>query len=81
MGKKICDDIIEYCKVAGINILGDGEKTEAMRFVDKVAEDENLNSGDGYESKIVNIPFELFKDFLEWREKQNKRHNKRSDMK
>ena len=52
-----------------------------MRFVDKVAEDENLNSGDGYESKIVNIPFELFKDFLEWREKQNKRHNKRSDMK
>lgn len=72
LGKKICDDIIEYCKIKGIEIAGDEKKTETMKFIDEMVEDGDLNSGDGYQSKIVNIQFSLFGEFLRWREKMKK---------
>ena len=69
LGKKICDDIIRYCNTVGIEIVGDELKTGTMKRVDQYIKDNNLNSGDGFQSKIVNIPFEMFTDFLKWRQK------------
>lgn len=62
LGKKICDDIFKFCRHNGVSIDTDDEhKTEEMKIVDEIVKDQKLNSGDGYSSKIVNIPFELFK--------------------
>ena len=72
LGKRICDDIIKYCEVKGVRIAGDEEKTESMKAVDKAVNDMKLNSGEGYESKIVNVPYKLFKGFLIWREKRKR---------
>ncbi len=72
-GKKICNDIIRYCNAVGIKIAGDELKTAEMKFVDNFVKDKKLNSGDGYASNIVNIPFDMFKGFLIWRKKLSKR--------
>lgn len=76
LGKKIGNDIINYCKINGIKILGDDEKTEAMKMVDQLVKDRELDSGDGYSSNIMNIPFDLFREFLNWREKNIKRQKR-----
>ncbi len=64
LGKKICEDIIKYCEHSSIKIVGDESKTEEMKYVDNLTKDMKLNSGEGYESKIVNVPFEIF---MNWR--------------
>lgn len=69
VGKKICYDIIRYCNTVGIKIAGDESKTGTMKAVDEFVKNQKLNSGDGYVSKIVNIEFNMFKDFLIWRNK------------
>ncbi|MDD3474426.1 MAG: YkgJ family cysteine cluster protein [Candidatus Dojkabacteria bacterium] len=69
LGKKIYDDIIKFCEYSGIKIVGDESKTEEMKFIDRLVEDKKLNSGDGYSSKITNVPFDLFREFLNWRNK------------
>ena len=44
--------------------MGDESKTETMKKVYQMVRDKGLNSGDDYISKIVNVPFDMFNDFL-----------------
>jgi len=60
LGKLICDDLIKFCQTNGVKILGEDGKTDQMKEVDKMVNEKKLNSGEGYSSNIVNVPFEVY---------------------
>lgn len=73
LGKRICDDIQNYCEITGIKIsYDDEEKSKLMKSIDQLVNEKGWNSGDGYQSKIVNVPQDMFNDFLIWRKKNRK---------
>ena len=64
LGLQISTSIKKYCISIGMVIKSEEDKTPDMIEIDKRMEKRNLNSGDGYTSNIMNVPFEVYDKWL-----------------
>ena len=80
LGEKIIADVVAFGEARGVKVTNKNEaenlaEKQSMDRIDKMCTELGMRSGDGYESRVLNVPYVIMHEFIKhkrWAKKMRK---------